>query len=334
MKQKAFLFSGGGFRCAGSAGSAVRAIQEDGGRMPDVVGGISGGGLNAAALAAKPPLGSTAPVRLTQLWVDAYNNPKSIFQDDTAELNAGKFTLSLQPKIRAFLKDYGLLKSLTQFLSKNPRVNQAFIKSFGLGLLKNDGLREMLDRNIGEIIRPLRFGYTCQEDARYYPCHENSFATREDFINGLIATTAMPVVCSPVPRINLANGTSTSQCVDAGISVIAPIKQVMDYMKAQGGEWELHVFLAHNRTLPYAKIETILDSGGRSLDIMMNTQITKDLKECMGKNQQSDTDPSKIFVDVFLYEPEVNEYGDTLDASMILHNYRAGYNNFNPIKLT
>ena len=72
-------------------------------------------------------------------------------------------------------------------------------------------------------------GYVSLNDGEYYAVNSNDFVTDADFVNGVLASTAMPIVWPPVDTINTVNqpNNTQKQLVDGGVRNVSPLGDII-----------------------------------------------------------------------------------------------------------
>jgi len=252
----ALVLSGGGFNCAFQLG-ALNYINENWKRITgistpmkfDIIAGVSGGALNGSLLAMNQlPL-------LNDLWVHQIGR-KGVSEVYTSELidtssKADKIKLKIDVKQLAkklipelkiklgFFNKVGLifskqkrkeiLKTILQEVEESIKVNLPKYKSIADNAPLIKKLEKYLDRSK---IKETDFlcGFVSLDTGAYHGVLHNQFNSDQDFINGVVASTSIPMVWNPVKEIqfNTENGTVNSKNnVDGGIRNVSPLGDVI-----------------------------------------------------------------------------------------------------------
>ncbi len=253
MKVKhAIVLSGGGFKGAFQLG-AINALSQsadrlfpDGQMNFDIVAGVSVGSLNGALLAMQ------RLDALNDFWQRvAANGPKEIFTSPFIDADSGsdepQFKFDLE-QLKNQVSDFKLPKigidDMVKLAFMGSKKRQKFIsdrikealspllkgKNALRGLADNtplrDKLRSILDKNAING-RQYFCGFVSLDDGQYHSVLHSDFTSNEDFVNGVLASTAMPVVWAPVPNIGFA-GRAAVNSVDGGIRNVSPLGDVVD----------------------------------------------------------------------------------------------------------
>jgi NTE family protein len=265
MKKFALVLSGGGFKGAFQIG-ALRHLKKhwstinpssptvsasdskDGEMRFDIIAGVSVGSLNGVLTACDEF------DELEKLWLDIGRNVENIYKSDFIDTrNQGdrvKVKVNFKKVKETFIPNVDLKISLGQGLgmlfSKSKRerfVNDLLDKAekdFSLHFRKFRSVADNgpLKRRLETLIRMdkvkdciYRCGFVSLNNGEYYSVRHSDFKTDEDFRNGILASTSMPVVWEPIKKITLAiNGLDLTigQAVDGGIRNVAPLADVID----------------------------------------------------------------------------------------------------------
>ena len=230
MKNKkiALVLSGGGFNGAFQVG-ALNYIQENWNKITgltspmkfDLIAGVSAGALNGALIAMnKLDL-------LNDLWINKIgkNGVTEIYTSDIIDTSSTSSEIKLKVDLKSISKrlipeidlQFGFLKKLGLVFSKKKRkqildkllskvekgikVNYSNLKS----VADNTPLKRKVEKYISQReMKGTKYycGFVSLDTGKYHSVHSDSFLTNEDFINGILASTAIPVVWKPVPKIN------------------------------------------------------------------------------------------------------------------------------------
>ena len=255
MKKFALVLSGGGFKGAFQIG-ALRHIrqhwslvQPSSNQMKfDVVAGVSVGSLNGVLTA------SNEFDALEKLWLDIGHNVENIYTSDFIDTKnqSDKLKVNLDfKKIKEkFIPnveiDINLWKGIGMLLSKSQRkkfinrllerVQEDFSANFQhfKSIADNTPLRNRLATLVSkDKIKDCIYkcGFVSLNDGQYYSYRHTAFKSDEDFRNGILASTAMPIVWEPVPAITiLVNGRDHNilESVDGGIRNVSPLADVIE----------------------------------------------------------------------------------------------------------
>jgi NTE family protein len=257
MKTKfALVLSGGGFNGAFQVG-ALRYIAEkwrsiSGSRKPmkfDIIAGVSAGAINGALVAMDELsllhdlwVNKIGKNGASEIYTSAFIDTKS--KDDQLRFHLDKEVLKKQVLENVDLK-IGLLDKIGLVFSKDKR--QAFIdnalaklgeaikanlhkfKSIADNSPLNLKLGQYLDRDkIKDTI--FTCGFVSLNTGTYHSVAHSDFKTSEDFVNGVLASTAIPAIWRPVERVSFYEGTKCVTAlnnVDGGIMNVSPLGDVI-----------------------------------------------------------------------------------------------------------
>lgn len=353
MPKTALVLSGGGFKGAFQVG-ALEFIRNNWHHIQpgqtemhfDMVAGVSVGSLNGLLVA------SNQFDELLKLWMKvAENGVSEIYTSDFLDTRPDqgnpdpKLKLSIDLKtikqqfpkttknliFRALFKRKKLFRMLGEEL--------ASFRSFA----DNQPLKEKLDlyakrANIQNTV--YKCGYVSLNDGKYYAPSHNEFKTDQDFANGVLASTAMPIVWKPVADIH-TNNAIHRQSVDGGIRDVSPLGDVIREIAKQPEEWTIVIINCSSGTLPVADFteKNIAEIAMRSLvDIAITEIFNNDLEEFIDKNyileqvhaqhpnfvlhdydfkNKSQGKPLKFFNSLII-QPDDGELGNTLLANDVL----------------
>lgn len=255
MKKFALVLSGGGFKGAFQMGALKHfrdhwSLIDSGSSVMkfDVIAGVSVGSLNGV-LTACDEFGE-----LEKLWLDIGPNVENIYTSDFIETKnqTGQVKVRLDfKKIKEkFIPNIdlriNLWKGLGLLLSRSKR--EKFIDEL-LEKLQNDfsanfqHFRAIADNSpLRKRLEPLvridkikgcifRCGFVSLNDGKYYSFRHTSFRSDKDFRQGVLASTAMPIVWEPVENISVyveGQEQAIRQSVDGGIRNVSPLADVID----------------------------------------------------------------------------------------------------------
>ena len=258
MKKKkiALVLSGGGFNCAFQLG-ALNYINKNWKKITglstpmkfDIIAGVSGGALNGSLVAMNQlPL-------LNDLWIHQIGK-KGVSEIYTSELidtssKADKIKLKIDVKqlakklIPELKLKFGFFNKLGLIFSKQKRkdILQSIIKeveeSIKINLPKyksiadNSPLRKKLEKYLDRSkIKGTDFlcGFVSLDTGAYHGVLHNQFSSEKDFVNGVIASTSIPMVWNPVKSIQFNSENELIQSlnnIDGGVRNVTPLGDVI-----------------------------------------------------------------------------------------------------------
>ena len=244
----ALVLSGGGFKGAFQIG-ALDYLREAGLVDPDlhfdVVAGISAGALNGAFVAARQY------DLLKTVWQRIEKEGSSVIYNSEFLNEAGEPQLSYETLKARFFPDYqlkvGLWQGLRLLLSSKQRnrfieqqlaqVGQeatARLRDFQ-AIASNQPLAALLHQhlNVNQIPADVIFtsGFVSLVDGQYYNPKQTDYASNEDFIQGVLASTTVPVVWAPLDGVNLRDPQPPiRQLIDGGLKNSSPLGDVIKFM--------------------------------------------------------------------------------------------------------
>ena len=311
MKQKfAWIFSGGGFKGAFQLG-ALNYLKENwhlidpsGAPMRfDIVAGISVGALNGVMVA------MDKLDELEELWEQVgQNGAKEIYTSEFINTEADGDELQLQIDFNALVqrltKDFefelSIWKGLSLIFSTKARRQEILkrikdqaverlkdnAKAFK-GLADNSPLKQKLEAYVDR--REIKdCEYLCglvDLDHGLYRClSHRDYASNDDFINGILASTAIPIVWDPVPVIRLKDDEPLFNSVDGGIRNSSPISDVLKAIERdperEESEYTLIIVNCNNGLIQHEAFDeaNILKIAARSLtEITLSEIFNNDL---------------------------------------------------------
>lgn len=255
MKKFALVLSGGGFKGAFQIG-ALRHLRQHWSKIHpgsnqmkfDIVAGVSVGSLNGVLTA------SNEFDALERLWLDIGHNVENIYTSDFIDTKNQSDELKVNFNFRKIKEkfipnvslDINLWKGLGMLFSKSQRkkfidrlldkVQEDFTANFQhfKAIADNTPLRNRLATLVSkDKIKDCIYkcGFVSLNDGQYYSYRHTAFKSDEDFRNGILASTAMPIVWEPVPSITtLVDGRehNIAESVDGGIRNVSPLADVID----------------------------------------------------------------------------------------------------------
>lgn len=360
MKKIALVLSGGGFKGAFQVGALQylrdnwQQIAPD--RPPlnfDIVAGVSVGSLNGLLVA----LNKFS--ELESLWEEvAENGVGEIYTSDFIDTAPG--TKPADPGLKVNLTLATLKKNFPQTtkhlllraLFNRKGIARDFRKEFQRfrAVADNTPLKEKLLRlakrdDIGSTT--FKCGFVSLSTGKYYSLRQDEFKTDVDFANGVLASSAMPIIWDPIGKIATDKGTVIDHAVDGGIRNVSPLGDViMEIMKDDSPED--YTIIVINTSSGKVSDEdfsqkNIVQIALRALvDIAITEIFNNDIREFIDKNYllsqlqaklpgdtiyDYDTEsggrgkPLKFF-NALIIQPENNIIGDTLTSGRELNDYR------------
>lgn len=256
MKTKyALVLSGGGFKGAFQVG-ALKYLKENWQKITglaspmkfDIISGVSAGSINGSMLAmGKFDL-------LEELWqLIGENGASEIYTSEFIDTDSKEDKLKFKFDILSLIKRFNLkidinlnfFQKLEMIFSKSKRkeVVQELIQKIGESLKENyknfrsiasnkpllEKLKLYLDRNKieGTVFTA---GFVSLNTGTYNCVKHSEFATNEDFVNGVLASTAIPLVWEPVDKVKfIKNGMlqNSHNNVDGGLMNVSPLGDVI-----------------------------------------------------------------------------------------------------------
>lgn len=304
MKKYALVLSGGGFKGAFQIGALKHLknnwsqINPDNSVMKfDVVAGVSVGSLNGALTA------SNEFDELEKLWLDIGTNVEEIYTSDFIDTKNQTDELKVDFNFKQIKEKFipnvdlriSLWKGLGLILSKSKRakfiddlltqVEKDFTENFNnfRSIADNTPLKNRLKTLIG--INKIKnciykCGFVSLNTGKYYSYKHTQFKTDEDFRNGILASTAMPIVWEPVDKITTvvnARDYITDQSVDGGIRNVSPLADVIEEINNDdpGNEYTLIIINCNSGKVDYNqhKDDNIAGIALRSLNDIAITEI-------------------------------------------------------------
>jgi len=315
MKKFALVLSGGGFKGAFQIG-ALRHLSQNWSLINpgsshmkfDVVAGVSVGSLNGVLTA------SNEFDALEKLWLDIGHNVENIYTSDfidtknqSAELKVNidfkkikeKFIPNVELEIN-FWKGLGMLLSKSKrkkFIDQLlVRAQEDFLANFHhfKAIADNTPLRNRLAAlvskdKITDCI--YKCGFVSLNDGHYYSYRHTAFKSDEDFRNGILASTAMPIVWEPVEEISVRTGGKEQvidQSVDGGIRNVSPLADVIHEINNDpGNDYTIIIINCNSGEVDYEKFDdaNIAGIALRSLNDIAITEIfNNDINEFLRIN--------------------------------------------------
>lgn len=304
MKKFALVLSGGGFKGAFQVGAlqylkdnwATINPESNGVMKFDVVAGVSVGSLNGALVACDEF------AALEKLWLDVAGNVEEIYTSDFIDTKNQTDKVRVRLDLRNLLQKFvpnldlriSLWKGLGLLLSKSKRRTfiddllaeaekdfTAHFKHFR-ALADNSPLRKKLDVLVStDKVKDIVFkcGFVSLNTGLYYSFKHTDFKTDEDFRQGILASTAMPIVWEPVARINTRvndKDLGIDQNVDGGIRNVSPLADVIDEINLDvpGNDYTIVIINCGSGVVEYARYEDA-NIAGIALRALNDIAITE-----------------------------------------------------------
>ena len=289
MKTKyALVLSGGGFKGAFQVG-ALKYLKENwqkitGSTDPmkfDIIAGVSAGSINGSMLA----MGRFE--LLEEIWqLIGENGASEIYTSEFIDTDSKDDKLKFKFDILSLIKRFNLkieidlnfFQKLELIFSKNKRKElvQGLIRKVGDALKDNyknfrsvatnkpllEKLKLYLDRSKIETT-VFTAGFVSLNTGTYHSVKHSEFASNEDFINGVLASTAIPLVWEPVDKVKfIKNGIlqNSHNNVDGGLMNVSPLGDVIRLIEEDSEECNYRVIVINcNSGIP--KYENFSNRG-------------------------------------------------------------------------
>ena len=294
MKNVVVILTGGGARGAFQAGAWNRILKEGinfGNGMekigvPKAVFGVSAGALNGAMIA----MGKDREV--INLWNEIAGNPDEVYTSDFLKMENGKTKLDLQQFGKYILSDVGAFQKIGLLFekSRNKILAKVIEKIKKIkGLADNAPLHEKVKRWIqikdfsSEVFQA---GFVSLTDGKYYSIQHTDFSSNEALQNAVLASSTIPLVWSPVERVN-TKSFELSHLIDGGIRNVTPLGDAVKYVKSsEQDEFYFLIISCHTDGLKTMdESPNIINIIERSIfDISMNEIRDTDISEFLRIN--------------------------------------------------
>lgn len=300
MGKTALVLSGGGFRGAFQAGALQvlqqnwEMISENSALKFDIVSGVSAGALNGLLVA------QNKFEELLELWnLIGQNGVGEIYRSDFIDTNFDKSTDNPQLKLHITwdtIRKY-FPKTTKNLILKAIFDRKSIFRSLGKefqhfrAIADNSPLREKLTTYARREFFPdcrYKCGYVSLNTGAFYSVNACDFLTDEDFVNGVLASTTMPIVWPPVGEIRVKDFLH-EQCVDGGIRNVSPLGDVIDDIKNDASPDEYTIIIINcssgQITDENFSDKNIAQIALRSLNDIAITEIfNSDIREFITKN--------------------------------------------------
>jgi len=276
MNKIGLCLPGGGFKGSVQVG-ALKAMLNYG-KKPDMVTGTSVGALNGALIAMeKYDL-------LFSLWDEVgRTNGGIITKAYLAELKEGDVSINLD-KIEDvalaginFGDKLGLItkKGRNKFFKKVIENGKAIDK-----VMDNSPLLDLLTYHVKESDFKIPFYFTIVSlyDGSLYSVGHNSFYSDYDLALAILASSTMPGVWAPIPKIRLKDGRYILDVVDGGLRASSPLPLLFQNITREH-DWTL--FSINPNTIKQMVNEekkNLLTQAAASINILLNEGLTRDVK--------------------------------------------------------
>lgn len=289
MKTKyALVLSGGGFKGAFQVG-ALKYLKENwqkitGSTDPmkfNIISGVSAGSINGSMLA----MGRFE--LLEEIWqLIGENGASEIYTSEFIDTDSKEDKLKFKFDILSLAKRFNLkididlnfFQKIELMFSKEKRKElfQELLRKLGDSLKENyknfrsvatnkpllEKLKLYLDRSkIDSTV--FTAGFVSLNTGTYHSIKHDEFATNEDFINGVLASTAIPLVWEPVDKVKfIKNGIlqNSHNNVDGGLMNVSPLGDVIRLIEEDLEECNYRVIVINcNSGIP--KYENFSNKG-------------------------------------------------------------------------
>ena len=356
----ALVLSGGGFKGAFQIG-ALDYLREAGLVDPnlhfDVIAGISAGALNGAFIATRQY------ELLKTIWRRIEEEGSQVIYSSEFLNEAGEPQISYEILKARFFPEYQLKinmwrgLSLLLFPRQRNRFFQQEIQQIGLevterlrdfqAIASNQPLAGLLRQHLdaSRIPRDIIFtsGFVSLVDGKYYNPKQSDYASNEDFVRGVLASTTVPVVWPPVDDINLKDPQPpVRQLIDGGLKNSTPLGDVIKLMgeDREDVEYRILIINSNSGTLEVERKDfNIAAIALRSLtEITLAEIFANDIREFVRVNAlvRQAREQGVVLKDLqgkplrqFSYkiiQPQGSELGEVLDANpaMLRQRYALG----------
>lgn len=300
----ALVLSGGGFRGAFQAG-ALQVLQEqwqaitgrDGPMQFDLIAGVSVGALNGAMTA------MNKPEVLQKLWQDVAEHGVEVIytsdfidtQDRTGEL---QIDVDLHTLLQHFLPgiklNLGRILGLVFSGKKREELNRALRRGIGSfrAIADNTPLRNLLEAHLERsAVAPGDFycGFVSLDSGQFYAHSQRDFRSDEAFVNGVLASTVMPIVWEPVSDVQLQDR-AIFQNVDGGLKNVSPLGNLIQIINRSSEPDEVYTLFILNCSsgqlgLKRMGSSNVVEIAMRALvDIVLDEIFENDLREFLRIN--------------------------------------------------
>lgn len=264
--KNALVLSGGGFKGAFQIG-AIDYLREagfiDSNLHFDVIAGISAGALNGAFIATQQY------DLLKTIWRRIEEEGSQIIYSSEFLNEAGEPQISYDILKARFFPSYQLKINvwrglrLLLFPQRRNRFFQQEIQQIGKevaerlrdfqAIASNQPLAELLYKHLDASQIPknsiFTSGFVSLVDGSYYNPKQTDYASNEDFVRGVLASTTVPIVWPPVVSIALKNPhPRVQQLIDGGLKNSTPLGDVIKLMGEDREEVEYRILIINSNS--------------------------------------------------------------------------------------
>lgn len=367
MKKTALVLSGGGFKGAFQVGALAylkenwQKIFPDKPKMHfDIIAGVSVGALNGLLIA------QDKFDDLLELWDKvAENGVGEIYQSDFIDTRPDH--TDPNPKLKMRISWESIKKHFPK-TTRNVLWRAIFNRAKILDALRgefqdfqaiadNVPLRNKLEAYArkGNIQDSLyKCGYVSLVDGKYFATKHEDFDTDEDFLEAVLASTAMPIIWKPIEKIKAQSKVEPAQqVVDGGIRNVSPLSDVIKEISKTypDDNFTIIIINCNSGDIPKDDPDTKRNIAQIALRSLVEISITEifnnDIKEFMDKNylvkQIKENNPDQViydydfsnnsqgkplkFFEAVIIQPENNLLGDTLTANRLQIKKRIDHGN-------
>lgn len=336
----AFTFPGGGFKGAGQIGFIQRMLEL--GIEPSMTFGTSVGTLHAGFCAMRKydllyklwdEVGKTNGAIITKAYLGKIVDGSVVPDIDKIEEVLTRH-ITLGNKI-GLVTAAGRRKVIKKIAANFQEIDK---------VMDNAPLHELLKEHVrmADFKCDFWFTFVSLHDNQLYKASHRMFKDDKNLQLGMLASTGMPGVWAPVPKIEMADGTVIRDCVDGGLRMSSPVSLAFQKIN-KDMPWKVWVpnLNAEQQPKNEAKKGLIVQAGS-SIDIMLNNNITRDIKDSEKWNDVALKCPEYaaenglIHAQLYNILAPVDEFGNslfgrTLDPSpeMIAKRIKLGYESVN-----
>lgn len=330
----ALVQSGGGFKGTFQLG-ALNYLNEHwkeitGTDTPmkfDIITGVSVGALNGAMLA------MNKLNELNELWLEqvAKNGASEIytseFLDTENQAEGLKMKLNLKSLVKRlipsldvklkFFEKLGLIFSsskrktiiegIINKVEKEVSSNLSKINAIADNLPLRRKLEKLIDRSLIQGV--FKCGFVSLNTGTYHSVKHTDFLTNQEFVNGIIASTSMPVVWKPVDSVKFRNSKGqiidSRNNVDGGVMNVAPLGDAIRLINDDSEDciWRIIVINCHSG------VPTIEDYSNKSITQIAARSIYElTLGEIFNNDLEHFTEINKIVEQARAWDYEIVLY--------------------------
>ncbi|MDN3686299.1 patatin-like phospholipase family protein [Cyclobacterium jeungdonense] len=368
MKKLALVLSGGGFNGAFQIG-ALHYLKEhwpilgvDKESMDfDCVAGVSVGSLNGSLIAShqfEELCAIWEKVRkygVEEIYTSDFIDTRSDSENVEFKVDPAFLFDTFLPEFRPDLSIWQILPLLfskrkqRDFLQKTLRqASDEFSVNFNqFKALADNGplekkLKSLLKR---ELVKSSTFrcGFVSLNDGKYYSVKAEEFASDEDFQQGVLASSAIPIIWAPVPEVQTTHG-PLKQLVDGGIKNVSPLGDVLeDIHNDPDHDYTLLIINCNthdpipenyeNRNIAQIALRALTDISLSEIfnndireylrinDILQQVGNSRELFNYDYKKQQRTQQPLRAFKTIII-QPDAGILGDSLVSTKSLFDKR------------